>query len=194
MSKKPKPKPKPKADERSDLFPVEIDDETHKHIGRLIRAFAEIDDMVTLYICNLAEISESRAVILLGRTPISTKLKNALYLAKMTGEEITKLHKHVFDEAFYMANKCRNALAHGAFMGADKDGRLAFLTSDAIDPVDDAAVMTVMSFRPDTIKAYADSVVEALPRMEKVLKLESLRKKRRAGGLGAHPKGLKKLS
>lgn len=52
-----------------------IPDETLAAIGRLIGAFAEIEDLVTLYICNLAEISQSKAIVLLGRTAITWRIR-----------------------------------------------------------------------------------------------------------------------
>lgn len=80
-------------------------------------AFAELDDLLTLCICNLAEINESRAVVLLGRTAISRKLEMAGYLANLYGPWITKLQNDTFkNEAFTNCLKCRNTVAHGSLL------------------------------------------------------------------------------
>ena len=61
----------------SNLTQALIPDEGLISIGHLVRAFAEIDDLILLYICGLAEINESCVVVLLGRAPGAATLDMA---------------------------------------------------------------------------------------------------------------------
>lgn len=180
----------PRANQPSKLSRTTISDETHADIGRLIRAFAEIDDMLTAHISDLAHTSESRGSVLLGRSPISTKIAVALYLAKMEDQTAIDVHNSVFDaDEFKHSLKCRNAVAHGALLGENENGELSFLTTTTLNPDNDAASMEVLSYTPDRIKACANAMTDAVPRIEKVLKLSALRERRLLRSLEPHPKG-----
>lgn len=170
------------------LKPTNLDGATLLNIGRLVRAFAEIEDLITMYICHLAEINESRGLVLLGKTNISKKLEIAEYLAKMTGKKITSLHGQLFNEGFRDAKNCRNAVAHGVLMGVSEDGRLAFLTSTASDPVEMSAMQEVISYEPKDIKIHAELAERAIPLLEEHLKLGPWRKRRLERPLLPHRK------
>ena len=119
---------KPSATE-SKLFPAKIPDEVYTAMGKIIRAFAEIEDLILLYLCRLAETPESVITLLLGRTPVSAKLKLAQYLARSRGKETLALHKEIFTKEFSDALKKRNAIAHGTLLGVDENGAYAFKTA-----------------------------------------------------------------
>jgi|CXWL01.1.fsa_nt_gi hypothetical protein len=176
----------------SKLKPTTLSSDVLASIGRLVRAFAEIDDLITLYICNLAEISESRAVVLLGRTQASTKLDIAAYLAKMTGVKITALHSEIFGSGYREYRKCRNAVAHGVLLGETEDGQFAFLTSETAEPdaTDKATIQVVYSYSAQIIAIYAQRAEEAIPVITENLKLSSLRQTRLERPLQPHRKGL----
>jgi hypothetical protein len=63
------------------LQQAELGDEEYSAIGRLIRACADIEDLVTLSVADLLGTSEAAAVVALGQTPLSKKLAIATYLA-----------------------------------------------------------------------------------------------------------------
>ena len=159
-------------------------------IGRLVRACAELDDILTLYICSLAEVSESHGAILLGRTPVSKKVEIAQYLAKMRGKIITEVHGNLFNTRYDEAIECRNVVAHGVFRGKGEDGRLYFRTSKSDEPIGKAAGKRVYGYTPNTINAIAISAEKLVPIFEKTLMLSALREKRLQQPVGAHPKGL----
>ena len=167
---------------------IDLPDSTLTDIGRLVRAFAEIEDLVFLYICLLAEISASRAVALLGRTALKRRIEMAGYLAKMTGQKITELHKTIFGQEFEEIRKCRNAVCHGKYLGVHDDGGYAFLTQQTADPIGENAIQIVQSYHPLVISQFAKWAEEAVPEIEKRLKLEALRQERLRKPLGPHPK------
>ena len=73
------------------VTPGALDDKALLVIARLVRACAELEDIVNLFICNLAEISESRMIVLLGKSAISKRVEIAEYLAKMGAAEAQEL-------------------------------------------------------------------------------------------------------
>ena len=174
--------------EEQALSPAKLPHKTLADIGRLIRAFADLEDLVTLYICNLAEISESRALVLLGRAALTRRLQMAEYLAQMTGKGIAGLHKQIFNAGFRDALECRNAVAHGILLGKTKDGRYAFLTSKTEPPTGKSAIQLAISYDPISISGYAKLAEAAVPLIEKHLKLQGLRAERLQRPLLPHRK------
>ena len=182
-------KPKPNPGGPSTVRAARISKDVHADIGRLVRGFAEIEDIITLHICSLAKIKEGAAFILLGRSNLSKKIEIARYLAKKAGKETFDVHNAVFNDYFSKANKCRNVVAHGTLLGKDESGALTFLTSTAIDSEGPNATMETVHFPPRSIKFYAEYITRALPMIEAHLMLGASRKKRREQRLSAHPKG-----
>lgn len=170
------------------LKPCEIDRESYAHIGRMIRAFAEIEDIVTLYICKLAGISESTGQVLLGRMPLSARIAAARYLAKTKNPKIVALHDQIFDARFSESNRLRNAFAHGVLLGVSDDGYYAFRTTDTVEPDSETAKLTVIRAHPKTIKGYADDAVNTVPKIAKALQLDAFRQTRHERPLADHPK------
>ena len=66
--------PKSYSPESTHIKPTKINKETLAAIGRLIRAFAEIEDLLTLHICNLTSVPA-----------MSKRLEIAEYFAKTAG-------------------------------------------------------------------------------------------------------------
>jgi hypothetical protein len=156
-------------------------------MGAIVRAFAEIDDMINLHICNMGEVKEGVAAILLGRTPISGKLKIAAYLARLRG--VSKFHDSLFDFEFRELLKVRNVVAHGALLGkTHSGGRYAFLTDGQLEPSDMKLTREVSSFTAVDLKEYADQAMELSSFIESSLKLGAMRRKRFQQSLRAHRK------
>src|SRR6185312_6560503 len=171
------------------LSPAVLDDRALLAIGRLVRACADIEDHITLFICCLASISESQAVALLGRTPVSAKLSIAQYFAKMRSDGATATYAKVFNSNFSKVLTCRNAVAHGVLMGANEDGAFGFLTAKTVDPMAGAAVQLVNFYTVEMLEAFAKVAEDALPLMEQELQTTALRDTRRQQPLAAHPAG-----
>ena len=170
------------------LKPTKLPVKVLADIGRLVRAFADIEDLVTLYICNLAEINESRAIVLLGKAALTRRLEMAEYLAQMTGKGIAALHKQLFNSMFREALECRNAVAHGILLGKTEAGRYAFLTSKTEIPTGPSAIQLAITYDPESIKVYAKLSEDAVPLIEKHLKLQGLRQARLQRPLLPHRK------
>jgi hypothetical protein len=174
----------------SDVKEAALDDETLCAIGRLIRGFAEIEDLITLYICRLGGLSESQCAILLGRTAISRRLEIARDLAIMAGTAVATTHESIFDSNFFSLLNCRNTFAHGTFLGTTDDGDLAFLTvkSDDIRSNDGKYLRIVESYNSQNIIFYAKTVEESISKIEQVLVLKETRSARHNKALGVHRK------
>jgi hypothetical protein len=173
--------PKSYSPECTHIKPTNINKETLAAIGRLIRAFAEIEDLLTLHICNLTSVPEGRIIVLLSRT--ATAGANAL-----------AAHKNVFNRTFQDALGCRNAVAHGTLLGRTQHKELTFLTAKTEVPTGTANLLVVESYLPKNIIAYAKMAELAVPLIEKNLMLQALRQARLRKPLSPHPKGLRQQS
>lgn len=180
--------PRTYSDKEQQLKPTTLPDGVLLAIGKLVRAFAETEDLVNLHLCNLAETTESRIIVLLGKTAITRRLEMAEYLAQMAGEHVADLHKKVFNAGFREALECRNTVAHGLLLGETEDGSYAFLTSKAEVPTGKTAVQLAITYTAESIKEYARLAEDAVPLIEKHLRLGVLRRTRLGRPLHAHRK------
>ena len=105
------------------LKPTKLSKKVLADIGRLIRAFAEVEDIVSIYLAQLAGLTESKSTIILGRMQLRSRIEMAGVLATQTGKQITEIHKAAFSEAFWDALFCRNTVTHGVLMGKSQDGQ-----------------------------------------------------------------------
>lgn len=172
----------------SKVEPAQLDDAALLAIGRLIRACAEIEDCVNLFICNLAEINESKLLVLLGRTPISKKASIAEYLAKMNTKEAQELAEWAFNPNFFNTFKCRNAVAHGKLLGRNDEGAWSFVTSDTEAPDGPSAIQLALSVTTEYLEQVAEAAEKAIPLLEDRLKLKVLREGRYTRDLRPHRK------
>jgi hypothetical protein len=157
-------------------------------IGRLVRACAEIEDIINLYICGLAQINVSQGIVFLGKTPVKRRVEMGEYLADMRGAVAAALHKQIFNSVFWEVQTCRNAVAHGTLMGVSKDRRYAFLTNLTKPTETSSAIQEVISYAVSDIAAFADIAEEAIPLLETRLKLQPLREERHTRPLSPHRK------
>lgn len=159
-------------------------------IGKLVRAMAEIEDMVDLHICNLVGLSESQTMVILGRTAVTRKLEIAERLALLRDDAAIQVHKSVFDDNYNDLVNCRNAVAHGTLMG-EANGKLYFLASPSgLKPNEGRAPRDVFSFTPEQIAHNAEVAQGILPHVEQRLQVGELRAERLQRPLKPHPKGL----
>lgn len=165
----------------------------------LARAFAETEDIITLYIAKLSDTPTTNLSFFLGRMPISQRLSVAGTLAKTKSDEEFERFKRVFSPGFRKALKCRNVVCHGAFLGTDDAGFYVFLTNEIgaaesveAEPFRNRLGYDVVSYDKTLIHDFANVASASVPLIEKAFGLQSLRKKRFQQGLQPHPKGLKK--
>ena len=160
----------------ANFIPWALDLGTHAAIGKLVRACAEIEDIVTLYIAQLSGIDIGTTAVLLGRSTHSSKLTILEYLAKMKGEH------EVFKAAFNgLTNgiKARNHVCHGVYIGRDQNGQLGFLTTDRVEPDGEIVVQKVQAYKVETLESIASKMSAYVPMLEHRLQLDALRDTRR---------------
>lgn len=170
-----------------EVKPADLPNEVLLAIGCLVRAVAEMEDILDLFIGNLAGLSESRTTIMLGRTAISRKLETAHELAKTREDKALEHFKTAFDEGFNDILECRNVVAHGKFLGKTEEG-YAFLTANPGPVRDDSKIRIVVSYSARTIVALAHLAEIRLPEMERYLQLEERRAERLLRPLLPHSK------
>jgi hypothetical protein len=105
------------------LQPAKLGDAEFHAIGRLIRACADIEDLLTLSIADLMLVNETALVVALGQTPMSKKLSIGNYLAAVRAQDMPARYKHCFDAEFKEIVACRNAAAHGILLGQWPNGK-----------------------------------------------------------------------
>lgn len=171
----------------SDLTSAPLDDTMLLAIARLVRAVAELEHCATCFIANLAPLSEAQTNIILGKTTISARINIAKQLATLRKDQALSRHNAVFSREVEALISCRNILAHGAYLGRDKDGGYAFL-SDQSQFSEYGFGQTVNSYTAETVRGYADLLEASLPEIERLLHIEPLRGKRPPQGLRPHPK------
>lgn len=170
------------------VTPHPLDEPTLLAIARLIRACAELEDLVNLFICNLAEINESRMVVMLGKSAISKRVEIAEYLAKMGSKSAQELSTWAFNEGFWNTFRCRNDVAHGVLLGRNDDGAWSFLTAKTETPEGPSAIQIVSSYTTEFLQAMADAAEAAISQLETKLKLKEMRQARHGRPLGPHRK------
>lgn len=144
-------------------------------IGRLIRACAEIEDMTMLHICNLAEISEAKGMIIFERANYSRMRSTAEQLAKLHSKEALLVHKNVFTKNLNRIFHIRNVVAHGAFIGRNEEGSYIFLTAERYETEPDRLAKKAIAYSGEHLNAVAQAAEKTIPLIEGELKLKQLR-------------------
>lgn len=170
--------------------PIPLSDEVLLGIGRLVRAFAEIEELLTLFISALAKINQSQAVIMLSRAQLSRRLSMAEQLATLSGGKPLERYNLCFGSAaFKDAHTCRNVMAHGIYLGVDSAGMLAFLTDKTDAPVGASTMQLVACYQPETILSWSKWAAENIEPMAEALGLKPWLKRHQPQPLLPHRKG-----
>lgn len=170
-----------------------LTDADHIAIGRIIRAIADLEDCITLFIMQLVGISESEAGLMLGKLGIKARRECAENLAKVNGAGAQEAFaKGLGGSTIIEAIDCRNAVAHGIYRGRSKDGHLVFLTDKKIG-IEGASVQRISEgYHPTFVNELATNVTQALPEIRRILQIQEPFEARLQRPLKAHPKGRKK--
>ena len=128
----------------SSLATATLDAAALQAIGRLVRANAEIEDMLMLFIGNLAGLSEAKkTVLMVGRKPIREQLDLAQRLAALHSPAAAEVCGVCFDATYLELVDARNDVAHVVLVGRDDDGRLTFLNQKPAGVGSDGGVRQV---------------------------------------------------
>lgn len=177
------------SNQSSGLRPTKLDDATLLGIGRLIRAFTELEDLVTLYLCQVAEISEAHSLILLGKTGITKKIQ---LISQFTKDRLPD-HDLAYKEALANENfndllAARNVAAHGLLIGITDTGRLAFQSTSHQGTDGDTLGVTVDTYEPGDFSTMADIAEDVISQIEARLGLQSARESQFMRPLKPHKK------
>src|SRR4051812_29490692 len=84
------------SDKSSTITPCSLSDDQLSAIGRLIRAFAEIEDIINLRLAALTGVPEGIVLVFLGRTSVTKKLQILKFVSEGKGVEAETLFAQAF--------------------------------------------------------------------------------------------------
>jgi hypothetical protein len=175
----------------SEIHPYSLSDEELYWIGRLVRATAEIEDIIKEHVCRLTELPMGAVTILLGRMPMSARLNIARAFAEARG--ILDDHKECFEsDTFRGFIKCRNTVAHGALLGMSDRNEIVFEVQETQGVESDQVYVSAVGYRPGGFRWHAQLAEKAIPELEDRLKLKASREERRTQPLHPHAKAPRK--
>ena len=171
------------------IKPALLDARAYAAIGRLVRSCSDIEDYLTLYICRLMNLSESKGRVLLGQMPVSAKVKVAERAAQLNGIEEEQVFAEWFDvEEFLGIFQARNAVAHGILLGVTDADEFVFRTSTVLSLDTKSSSWESLAFSSEMLENRADAANIGLENMPVALGLQTLLQKRQRLILGPHPK------
>lgn len=166
----------------------DLEDQHLLSIGRLVRAFAGIEEVVSAYIAALARLTPSELLTLLGKAALRRRLDMAESLAKLAGNEEYARYCAAFPSEFFRALDIRNAVAHGVFIGVDSEGMLSFLTDKTDLPDGSTAIQIVLGVAPEELDRLSHSTQQNVEITAKLLRLRSSLQKHQQQVLRPHRK------
>lgn len=160
------------------ITPYTFSDSDLLAIGRIIRGCAEIEDIVSVHLCQVADISEGQLLVLLGRSTLRSKIDMAEKLAKVKSEAAWNAHKACLKHPeFEKLIRCRNAIAHGILLG-QSEGLIVLRTATAARTNDDMVTIQAQRFAPSDLVTYANLAEELIPQFDTFLRTKALREER----------------
>jgi len=177
------------ASEPTNVKPYDLSDDELLGIGRLIRACAEIEDIINLHLYKLAEITEGAGVMLLGRMSTSARLKLMEAFSTSRSAKARKMFQEAFDNEHYRhVVRCRNTVAHGLLLGVTEDDLIAFQVQDPQGFEAGTLVLSVNAYDHRAFAAFATQAEHIIPQLEEGFGLQESRETRRAKALSPHKK------
>ena len=157
-----------------------------ENMGRLLRACADFETLLDIYIRRLCNIPKAEYDFLIGKTPVSAKISTAVSLAAIRGE--TDNIRGVFSTELEDIIDCRNTLAHGSYQGLVNGlwpiyGVSRHTTQDKVRKGG-----TSICYPADLVRQYADFLNEKIPIFAKAFRVESSPDKFEPPCLFPHPK------
>jgi hypothetical protein len=155
-------------------------------IGRIIRAAAEIEDLLTMLLFQVCKITESNGTLLIGQTPISAKLDKIEYALKRDDREAHKAFKDLRKGQLTGLIRMRNAIAHGVHLGysPEREEHLFLALPQMVEPVDGETntKSRVYHFSPAELRQRSEQAEEIANFIERNWMLAPLREKRLTPG------------
>lgn len=160
-------------DKHETLQPSQLTDSQLLAVGRLIRAFVGLEEIVSTYLAILTQVPPKKLVIVLGKTALRRRIEMAGQLAKLEGDDEFERFEQAFPTDFYNALNIRNAVAHGLFIGMDGEGNLSFLTEKTDRPDDGDTIQMVVGIKPQELNDLSHKVEMNVTVTAKILRLAS---------------------
>lgn len=183
--------PRPYGKDIVDIIPGKMLRSEYTAIGRLVRACAELEDILNHWIAKLSVTPPQNLYLLLGTTPVSKKLELAWEFAQVSGTQFEQLHRNSFKhEAWDDVFATRNFLCHAVFQGRTKQGLLVFRTSKIIGRRQGHVMFSVECISAGMIEALAKVAEHAIPSLERDLGVAASREGLRQKTAGPHPKAV----
>lgn len=164
--------------------------EMHESIGRVVRAFAEIDSLLMMHISQMSRSSMKTVAVMLDRASLGKKIEIALMLADEIGGECAKATREAFDsDAMRDCRAFRNTVAHGQLLGLSETGTVVFLMDKLITERENSRIgAQAEGYDPSIFPTFA-RLSEAIPAvLVKTLRLGAQVEERRRQALYPHPK------
>jgi hypothetical protein len=175
--------------EGSIVLPGQISSVVFQNIGRIVRAVAELEDVVTLYLCRLAKLSDGHSIVLFGNMPLSRKIQITRTFAQAKGEREAAICKeHLDSEPLRAVIEFRNTVAHGRFIGITDGDRLAFRTFRRLDVDPTSITIEVVSYRVEDFLNCAIAAEEAVGIFEESFRVKQARAERAPNYVNPHTK------
>lgn len=178
--------------EGATLTPAEIDDETALQMARIIRAVAEVENLIIFYFMSLSGFNESQALAVIGQNQISTNISKCGDLADIKGQSFKVAHDATFNDAWRDVLFIRNVIAHAHLLGMTEKGDLAFrVLRDPLKNESAKTVFNVICYPPSAFKQWADIASTVAPAMLNNHQLEPWLRTSPRLKLAPHPKAQK---
>lgn len=168
-----------------------ISDELLICIAKIIRCFAEMEDILTLHLAKMSRIDEVALSVLLSGPSFLAKKDMAVMISKTIGGECEAATKKWFsNDAIETIRIARNTLAHGVYIGLI-EGNPSFREMRN-EGVDDGTILNrVSTYKVSKLQGMATYMESSLPVMEEELHVAQWRLDRRSESPEAHPKAAK---
>tara|TARA_R110002049_G_scaffold54908_2_gene152596 strand:+ start:2262 stop:2858 length:597 start_codon:yes stop_codon:yes gene_type:complete len=170
----------------------EMDDAALHATGILIRACAEIEYALEVYIACSGSLNGSFTTLLVSPLAMRRKLEVGGYLSTMVSDEKKAEWNNIFTNEFDELIQCRNALAHGVLLGTDSDGLYNFKTSRTDIPSDGTAINLVRAYHRDFIMNMAKKAKFLAANLPDLLSIRTSFDKSLEGPILPHRKAQKK--
>jgi len=174
----------------SDLEPYELTNADLIAIGKLVRATAEIEDLVNGWLSQVSGIPLVAINHLIGKAGLASRVGLAQKFAQARGPNSLLIHNGLFEtDRFRSIFKIRNTVVHGALLGLSETGQMTFLVSDPGEMREDGSVPNIaIGVKQKDILLAAEMAEGQIPIMETALRLRAWRAERRKQVLEPHSK------
>lgn len=163
------------------------------HTGRIVRALAELEDCLDVYISLCANLNASKRIAIVGRSSLNRKIEIGKSLSKLNADpKVLGSFNSVFNEDTKAIIRRRDVLCHGVHLGSSDDGEHAFMTMHGQTPDGEGGLSTkVYLFTEEQAIVWAEYAENLIFTAEAMLGIEALRREWREPNrdLSTRPKG-----